>query len=62
MTQFKRTINKKTNNTTYYVDGKRVSEGNFGIKEVICRAAGMRYNCSYTTSDNNYIRHYHSYN
>ena len=62
MTQFKRTINKKANNITYYVDGKRVSEDKFGIKETVCRVAGMQYNSSYTTSDNSYIRHYHSYN
>ena len=59
---FKRTINNKTGKTTYYVDGKRVSAELFGLKEIICKRAGMNYNSSLTSVNNGYTRHYHSYN
>lgn len=59
---FKRTVNKRTNKTTYYVDNKRVNQGKFEVLERVQQFAGCRYNSSLTTEDKNYIRHYHSYN
>ena len=59
---FKRTVNKKTNKTTYYVDKKRVSAETFDIKETKCKIAGMNYGASFTSEHKGYIRYYHSYN
>ena len=61
MASYKRTINKKTNKVTYYVNGKRVDHEKFELLQRVDQCAGMQYNSSYTTSDNKYIRHYHSF-
>lgn len=62
MASFKRVVNKETNRSTYYVDGKRVSCDSFYNAETKCKIAGQSYNSSYVTSDNKYVRLYHSYN
>ena len=59
---FKRVINKETNKVTYYVDGKRVAEDVFYFREYTAQCKGMQGNSYLTTSDNRYIRHFHSFN
>ena len=59
---FKRTVNNRTNKSTYYVDGKRVSPELFEFKELMCKKAGMNYGASFTSEHKGYTRHYHSYN
>ena len=59
--QFKETLNLTTNKKYYYVNGKRVTESLFNLKQRVCRVGGLSYNSSRLETKGNFRYSYCSY-